>query len=244
MRTGPIPVGLVATAMWLCLAACGSCGGGGGTTADDDADDDPVPCGAAPVTHDGEATYYDADGTGNCSFPASPDDLLVAAANDVDYAGAAACGACAEVAGPDGTVTVRVVDRCPGCAEGDLDLSPQAFEQIAPLSAGRVPITWRWVACEVAGPMRYHWKDGTSEFWAAVQVRNHRHAIASLEVAQGGGWVALPREDYNYFVQSGLGPGPLDVRITDVHGLVVEDPGLAIGDDVERSGAAQLPACE
>ena len=43
-------------------------------------------------------------------------------------------------------VTVTVVDMCPPCAEGDLDLSPAAFRQMAggSLDAGRVDIVWSW----------------------------------------------------------------------------------------------------
>lgn len=95
--------------------------------------------------YSGEATYYDADGTGACGFPASTD-FFVAAMNGAQYA-KADCGRCVSVTGPKGTVTVRIVDKCPGCDEGDLDLSMTAFGKIAKLSDGRVPITWRFVTC-------------------------------------------------------------------------------------------------
>src|SRR5689334_8902065 len=108
------------------LVACGACGndtssdpGGGGT------------CSAIPADESGDGTYYDATGAGNCSFDATPDDLMVAAMNAPDYASAAWCGGCVEVTGPIGTVTVRIVDQCPECQKGSLDLSPQAFEKIA-----------------------------------------------------------------------------------------------------------------
>jgi expansin (peptidoglycan-binding protein) len=207
---------------------------------------DPLSCGEPPPAHDGEGTYYDADGTGACSFDASPDDLLVAAANPTDFAGSAVCGSCVAVDGPDGSVTVRIVDLCPGCAAGDLDLSLEAFTQIAAQAAGRVPITWHVVACDVAGPVRYRYKEGSNAFWTALQVRNHRHPIATLEArASGGTWAEIPRTSYNYFVEeAGLGDGPIDVRITDVYGHVVEDDGLAQGDAIEVEGAVQLPACE
>jgi expansin (peptidoglycan-binding protein) len=42
-------------------------------------------------------------------------------------------------------VTVSVVDRCQGCAAGDLDFSPSAFEKLADFALGRIPIEWRWV---------------------------------------------------------------------------------------------------
>ena len=102
---------------------------------------------AAPaVDYSGEATYYAADGTGACGFKASPNDLNVAALNKSQYA-KSWCGQCALVTGPKGSVKVRIVDLCPGCARGDLDLSQQAFTAIAALSAGRVKITWHVVAC-------------------------------------------------------------------------------------------------
>lgn len=219
------------------LVALVGCGGG---------DDSITPggsCEAAPGDAMGEGTYYDADGTGNCSFDASTD-LMVAAMNGVDYNTAAWCGACLEVTGPSGAVVVRIVDQCPGCAHGDLDLSPQAFERIAPLSAGRVAITWHEVACEVSGPIAYHFKDGANAYWTAIQIRNHRYPIAKVEAQQAGAWQAIPRVDYNYFVQSsGLGPGPYALRVTDTRGHTVEDAAVALGDNVTRTGTSQFPLC-
>ena len=225
---------LVAVAACVLLA----CGG------DDDGGGVPItPCDAEEPTHTGEGTYYDADGSGNCSFDAGGD-LMVAALNTADYDGSAACGGCITVDGPIGSVTVRVVDRCPGCAAGDVDLSEPAFARIAAIAAGRVDIAWQWVPCDVDGPVRYHFKDGSSAFWVGIQVRNHRHPIASLEAQKDGAWVALRRESYNYFIaDGGLGPGPLALRITDVHGQIVEDTGVPLGDDTEAAGDTQFPAC-
>ncbi len=201
-------------------------------------------CSAVPADETGDGTYYAADGTGNCSFDASPNDLLVAAMNAPDYNNAAWCGACLEVTGPMGQVTVRVVDSCPGCAHGDLDLSPQAFQQIAPLSAGRVSIMWHEVACNVSGPIDYHFKDGSNAYWTAIQIRNHRWPIAKVEAMVGGAYQAIGRVDYNYFVQTtGLGNGPYQLRVTDTRGHVVEDTGVALGDNVTRTGTQQLPGC-
>ncbi|CAF4322269.1 unnamed protein product, partial [Rotaria sordida] len=40
---------------------------------------------------------------------------------------------------------VRVVDRCPGCPYGGLDLSPAAFQRIVgDLSQGVGQVTWEW----------------------------------------------------------------------------------------------------
>lgn len=214
--------------------AGGATGGSGGGTA----------CGGEP-THTGEATYYDfADGSGNCSFDPSPGDLMVGAMNHTDYGASAACGACARIDGPNGTVTVRIVDRCPECPKGDIDLSPQAFEKLAELPKGRVAISWQYVPCSVSGPIRYRFKEGSNQWWTAVQLRNHRHAIAKLEVKKGGAYVEVPRLDYNYFVdESGMGPGPYEFRVTDVYGATLVDTGIAHAEAQEVAGAAQFPAC-
>ena len=230
------------TRLWIVavvgLAACGSCGDGDSTPADD-----APSCTAARAPLTGEATYYVADGTGSCSFDASGD-LMVAAINAPDYALAAWCGACLAVTGPAGEVIVRVVDKCPGCAHGDLDLSAEAFAKVSPLSAGRVPITWREVACDVNGPLSYQFKAGSNAFWTAIQVRNHRYPIAKIEAGTAGALEPIARVDYNYFVDtSGLGTGPYTIRVTDTRGHVVEDTNIALGDGVLRAGTAQLPVC-
>jgi expansin len=207
-------------------------------------DDDTPACSPEPEPAAGSGTYYDADGTGNCSFDIAPD-RMVAAINATDYTGAAFCGACLAVVGPDGEVIVRVVDSCPGCAKGDLDLSREAFELLAPLAAGRIAIAWRVVECPVTGPIAYRFKDGSNAFWTAIQVREHRYPIASLEARDAGGaFHAIARADYNYFVaDKGLGPGPYTLRVTDTRGHVLDDGGIALGDAVVRPGHAQLPAC-
>ena len=200
--------------------------------------------GGGTATHTGKATYYnEADGGGNCMFDPTPQDLMVGAMNHVDYAGAALCGAYVEIAGPKGTITVRVVDQCPPCAAGDIDLSPQAFAQIADLVTGRVPITWRIVIPDISGPVRYRFKEGSSQWWTAVQIRNHRNPIAKVEYLDATGkFKALPRTDYNYFVaSSGMGPGPYTLRVTDSYGNVLTNSGISLKVGVEIAGSGQFP---
>jgi len=208
--------------------------------------------------HTGQATYYTtADGTGNCTFDAIPGDLMVAAISYLDYSDpqpAAYCGAYAEVTGPKGTITVRIVDKCPdvpnapvnpttGCAAGHLDLSPTAFDMIADHNLGRVAITWRIASPNLSGPIAYHFKDGSNQWWTAVQIRNHRNPITKLEYQNSQGtWVNVARLDYNYFVEnSGMGPGPYTFRVTDFYGNVLVDSGIVGGSNISRDGAAQFP---
>ncbi|KAB5587609.1 putative effector protein [Ceratobasidium theobromae] len=53
------------------------------------------------------------------------------------------CGRTATVTYAGKTITVGIVDRCEGCSTWDLDLSPSAFQQFAPLATGRLyGATW------------------------------------------------------------------------------------------------------
>ena len=44
-----------------------------------------------------------------------------------------------------GGVTVTIVDRCPVCAQYDLDLSPAAYNVLGDEDAGRIEIEWSWI---------------------------------------------------------------------------------------------------
>lgn len=97
-------------------------------------------------SYSGEATYY-GTGMGSCGHDSKDSDYIVALNHGQMNNGAnpnnnALCGKKITAKGPDGSVTVTIVDTCPGCAYGDLDLSPAAFSKIAAMSRGRVPITW------------------------------------------------------------------------------------------------------
>lgn len=184
-----------------------------------------APEGNLPSPLSGKATYYAATGGGSCSFPVSPQDLDVAAISSASYAKAGYCGACAEVKGPKGTVTVRIVDKCPGCSAGSLDLSESAFAKIADVRQGVVPIEWKVVRCSSTAPVQYHQKDGASKFWTAIQVRNHRVPIRKVEFQKDGAFVEAVRQDYNYFVLSGgvRTDGAFKIRVTGQTGEVIED---------------------
>jgi expansin (peptidoglycan-binding protein) len=194
--------------------------------------------------HRGIATYYTATGDGACMFGPSPNDLMVAAMNAVEFNTAAVCGEYVRVTGPKGTITVRIVDLCPECQAGHLDLSQQAFAQIADLPQGVVPITWQVVSPALSGPIAYHFKDGSNQWWTAVQIRNHRNPIAKLEYLNASNqWVSVPRTDYNYFVQSGpgMGPGPYTFRVTDSYGNVLTDSGIPLVVNGTVNGSKQFP---
>lgn len=203
------------------------------------------PGGSAPPLgqpENGHATYYAADGSGNCGFDPS-NDLDVAAMDASEWNGSAVCGECVAITGPKGNVTVRIVDQCPDCEQGHLDLSQSAFAKIADVSAGNVPITWQVVACNASGPVQYFIKDGSSQYWTAIQVRSSKYAISKLEYKTGAGtYTNVTRADYNYFVvDQGVGPGPYTVRITSSTGATLEDTMPAVVASTTVTGAGQFP---
>ena len=204
-----------------------------------------VSCTDAP--RDGKVTYYDfADGSGACSFDPTPNDLMVGAMNAPDYLASAACGACAQITGGDGKqIVVRIVDLCPECQTGHIDLSPEAFAKLGDLSLGVMPVTWQYASCDYQGPIQYKFKEGSNQWWTAVQIRHHQNRIAKFEYEKDGAWVEVLRTDYNYFVEDqGMGPGPYHFRVTDIAGQVLEDSGIPFQEGGVIDGTGQFPPCD
>lgn len=191
-------------------------------------------------TYTGEGTFYGATGEGNCSYGAT-DDRMIAAMNHADYENSQACGAYAEVTGPTGTtVTVMIVDQCPECKPGDIDLSAEAFALLAEPSAGRIPISWTLLSPALDGPVAYQYKEGSSQWWCGIQVRDHRNPVRALEVLVDGSWQSLPRQPYNYFVSAdGSGCGST-IRVTDIYGNQVTDSGITLSPGTVQPGTAQF----
>ncbi len=176
-------------------------------------------------TFTGDATYYNGSGVVNCSYEGITDGDLIAALNAQQYGTADWCGACAEVEGPNGSVSVMVVDQCPECAHGDLDLSPTAFNQIAEQSAGRVTITWNFVSCSNSGPITYRYKDGVNQWHVELLIENHNLPVESVEWSKDQvSWTMMTPQTYNFFIESnGFGAGQTYVRVTSITGAQLTD---------------------
>jgi expansin (peptidoglycan-binding protein) len=171
-----------------------------------------------------------------------------------DYAGSAVCGACVEVSRDDGkSVVVTIVDQCPGCQAGHIDLSEQAFLQLGTASEGYLGtgnggavglISWRYVACPVTGDVAYVLKDPTNMYWNQILVEGHRYAVDKVEVEVMGQWVSAVRQSYNYW-QAGsgdIGMPPYAVRVTDVNGDIVQTQLALVAGD--QTSAEQFPLCK
>ncbi len=179
-------------------------------------------------TYKGYATYTGSGYSGGAVLlDPIPANMEITALNpaQMNYGGvkAALAGAYLEVQGPKGKTVVYVTDLYPDGASGALDLSPNAFAKIGEVSKGKVDIQWKVVKAPISGNFSYRIKEGSSRWWAAIQVRNHKYPVMKLEVQKNGSWVSLPKMDYNHFVGEQLGNKTLQVRITDIRGKVVTD---------------------
>ncbi|ATZ58364.1 hypothetical protein BCIN_16g01700 [Botrytis cinerea B05.10] len=98
-------------------------------------------------SNSGDLTYY-AVGLGACGVTNSDSELVVAMSAGLmgtQSNGNPNCGKKIKISHGGKSVTVKVVDKCMGCATYDLDLSPAAFKALAPESAGRIKGTWSFV---------------------------------------------------------------------------------------------------
>lgn len=199
------------------------------------------------TVHTGEGTFYGGGYVGGCAMldPVS-DDYWIVAMNLADYNDAQLAGAYLEVTGELGTINMLVTDLLPEGKKGDLDLYTDAFPLIAPAEKGRVPVSWKIVPLDSAenAPVCYKYKEGTTQFWCGVQVRNHRYPITRLEVMEKDGtFTELKRRPYNYFESDKMGAGPFTFRITDIYGQVIIDRDIPLStDDTEIiQGHVQFP---
>ena len=104
--------------------------------------------------------------------------------------GGAACGGCVRVKAktPDGwkRVTVRITDRCPD-ADCGVDLGGAPASDIMGIQVGRYYGEWEFVSCEgvegVWGDSTSIWvKEGASEFWSIIHVRNPKDMVKSITI--------------------------------------------------------------
>lgn len=195
--------------------------------------------------HSGDATFYTPTAGGAANLDDYATNYYTAAMNNYDYMNGLA-GAYIEITDKDGDkINVLITDRLPEGAKGDIDLKPDAFAAIEPQVTGRMKITWRIIPLPTNDPIQYVFKPTSTQYWAEVQVRNHRYPIAKLEYLNASGqYVELPRQEYNYFTAaSGLGStGPYTFRVTDIYGHQLVDSGISINTtSTPINGAANFP---
>ena len=102
--------------------------------------------GAAGTSYTGDITYY-TPGMGACGWTSTTSDAIVAISETIfdvytpngNPNNNPLCGKTVTIVGTDGsTYDAEIVDRCVGCDEESIDLSPSMFTIVAPDGDGRV----------------------------------------------------------------------------------------------------------
>jgi expansin (peptidoglycan-binding protein) len=188
----------------------------------------------------GEAVYYDANSRGSCSLTFGKDASVLSAPNDV-YNAIQSCGQCLEITGPKGTEVVMVADRCNDCAANKLVINKPAFEKIAGKAVGTAEVSWKAVPCAVTGEIEYRFKKTSSEYWTAIQVRNHRVPVKAVAWKKGNEWIEMTRSDDNYFVAAkGVGAKSVTLRVTSADGQSIEQTFAKWKDGETYKGSSQF----
>ncbi|UIZ28513.1 hypothetical protein KXD40_009243 [Peronospora effusa] len=180
----------------------------------------------------GDATAYTLGqvSAGNCNFMYDPGvGHNYAALNNEQWDSTLNCGRCAQVSCDDSrcsnknSIIVYIVDRCPECAKGSLDLSPTVFKQLTGSDPSRYTIKWKFVPCPVSGNINYCTKSGSSSSWLAVQPTNHATGVASMKIANQE--VTMVDSCYFFLLNGGTNVdiSAVDIEITSVAGETITE---------------------
>ncbi|KAJ3715512.1 riboflavin aldehyde-forming enzyme [Lentinula raphanica] len=96
------------------------------------------------ITHTGRGTWFE-PGLGNCGNWNTANDPIIAIPESLyDQNGGSNCGQWIHITDENTGKTVygRTEDSCPGCGSGDLDMSPDVFNQFAKPDVGVLSISW------------------------------------------------------------------------------------------------------
>jgi len=182
---------------------------------------------------EGHAAFYDPGrAAGSCGLGPFPAGGWYASLPPSSYASGRACGSYLDVHGPAGPVRAEVVDVCPDCAAGTVNLSRAAFARIADPRRGTVVVSYRpAVDPPLPGPLMLRIA-AARRGRLAVQVINHGNRLSSVAASRpGGGWLRLAPDADGYWTGP-LRPGRpagtrISVRITDVAGHQVVLTGIS-----------------
>ncbi|KAI9919356.1 hypothetical protein PsorP6_017742 [Peronosclerospora sorghi] len=168
---------------------------------------------------------------GNCNFMSNGSiGQHYTAVSDDHWDATRNCGRCVRVTCVDArcadktkSVTVHIVDRCPSCGPGGLDLSPTVFKQLTGSSPSEYKIQWQYVDCPVTGNIKYCTKGGSSNSWLAVQPTNFATGIASVQIAHQD--VTMVDSCYYFLLNGGANVdiSAVDIQLTSLAGETITE---------------------
>ncbi|TGJ87990.1 hypothetical protein E0Z10_g736 [Xylaria hypoxylon] len=136
-----------------------------------------------------------------------------------------------------------IVDQCPECDPGHLDLFENAFKTLSPSSSNPLSTSYKFVDCPISSSLVLHNKSGTSAYWFSMQVVNANEPVSKLEVSTDGGstWKSTTRQEYNFFENSsGFGTATVTVRVTGESGSTVVVKNVSVASDSQVTAVSNL----
>lgn len=208
------------------------------------------------IAFNGDGTAYSLSSplSGNCNFMTWPQAATTkyAAINNAQWNNGLECGRCAQVTCLDPACTsksseiVYILDRCPECAYGDLDVSPTVFRTITGSSPSRLKVQWNFVDCPLSDTsLKLCLKPGSNPYWTAIQPSQALSGVKSLSI---NGISAQQMGSAYYFkVESnnGLDLSKLQVSMTSSSGqtlqrVVAISPGSCVDTNSQFQRSAQM----
>ena len=104
-------------------------------------------------------------------------------------------------------ILAQVVDLCPECKEGDVDLSIPAYKAVTGRWPHRLAFEWEWASCAgaVEGPITFAPKGAErNAFWQAFYLANEKFPIKKVFL----NGVALERSQFNFWIHPTAAPPP------------------------------------
>jgi len=95
------------------------------------------------LAFDGDITYY-TPGLGSCGQTNTEADMIVALSPSQFTTNSDICGRNITISMNGKTATAMVVDKCPGCSDNSIDVSPAVFTELTSLDTGRAKISWTY----------------------------------------------------------------------------------------------------
>ncbi len=184
--------------------------------------------------------YFVGDGTaytlgsvdaGNCNFLYSGytnASTNYAALNSVQWNNLANCGRCATVQCIDSrcssseSILVQILDQCPECKYGDLDLSPSVFKTLTGSDPSRYKIQWDFVECPISGSIKYCFNRGSNNYWVAIQPTNFAYGIYDMKI--NGISSRIMQNAYYYLsTDKWINTSSIDIELTNINGDKISD---------------------
>jgi hypothetical protein len=179
----------------------------------------------------GDGTAYSEavpDGSGfACSFRKlfKHTKIYFAAINIEQWENGLSCGRCVNVLCTDPFCTVKnkkvkvqIVDQCPECKKGDIDLSIPAYRDVTGRWPHRLTVNWEWTSCEdiVDGDLLLSPKDGQNPWYHAFYLSNAANAIKKVTLNSK---IEMSRNQFGFYhFQGELEQGPYTLRIVSIDG--------------------------